>query len=90
MIMRLGVCVLPEYPWAEAEPIWRRVEELGFQSAWTYDHITWSGLPSGPWYGAWPTLTAAAAATSRIRLGTLVSSAIPRSYTGFYEAEQES
>ena len=89
--MRLGVCVLPEYPWVEAEPIWRRVEELGFDSAWTYDHITWSGLPSGPWYGAWPTLTAAAAAaTSRIRLGTLVSSAIPRSYTGFYEAEQES
>ncbi len=73
--MRLGVCVLPEYPWAEAEPIWRRVEELGFDSAWTYDHITWSGLPSGPWYGAWPTLTAAAVATSRIRLGTLVSSA---------------
>ena len=73
--MRLGVCVLPEYPWAEAEPIWRRVEELGFSSAWTYDHITWTGLPSGPWYGAWPTLTAAAAATSRIRLGTLVSSA---------------
>lgn len=72
--MRLGVCVLPEYPWIEAEPIWRRVEELGFDSAWTYDHITWSGMPSGPWYGAWPTLTAAAVATSRIRLGTLVSS----------------
>ena len=72
--MRLGVCVLPEYPWVEAEPIWRRVEELGFDSAWTYDHITWSGLPSGPWYGAWTTLTAAAIATSRIRLGTLVSS----------------
>jgi alkanesulfonate monooxygenase SsuD/methylene tetrahydromethanopterin reductase-like flavin-dependent oxidoreductase (luciferase family) len=73
--MRLGVCVLPEYPWAVAGPIWRQVEELGLHSAWTYDHITWSGLPSGPWYGAWPTLTAAAMATSRIRLGTLVSSA---------------
>ncbi len=72
--MRLGVCVLPEFPWVEAEPIWRRVEELGFDSAWTYDHITWGGLPSGPWYGAWPTLTAAALATSRIRLGTLVAS----------------
>jgi len=73
--MRLGVCVLPEYPWAEAEPIWRRVDELGVHCAWTYDHITYSGLPSGPWYGAWPTLTAAACATSRVRLGTLVSSA---------------
>ncbi|MGH6657788.1 MAG: LLM class flavin-dependent oxidoreductase, partial [Actinocrinis sp.] len=65
--MRLGVCVLPEYPWAEAEPIWRRVEDLGFHSAWTYDHITWGGLPSGPWYGAMPTLAAAALATSRVR-----------------------
>lgn len=73
-IMRLGVCVLPEYPWPEAEAVWRRVEELGFHSAWTYDHITWSGLPSGPWYGAMPTLTAAALATSRVRLGTLVTS----------------
>jgi alkanesulfonate monooxygenase SsuD/methylene tetrahydromethanopterin reductase-like flavin-dependent oxidoreductase (luciferase family) len=73
--MRTGVCILPEHPWAEAAPLWRRAEELGFASAWTYDHITWSGLPSGPWYGAVPTLTAAALATSRIRLGTLVSSA---------------
>jgi alkanesulfonate monooxygenase SsuD/methylene tetrahydromethanopterin reductase-like flavin-dependent oxidoreductase (luciferase family) len=75
MIMRLGVCILPEHPWRDAASHWRRAEELGLDSAWTYDHITWSGLPSGPWYGAWPTLTAAAAATSRIRLGTLVSSA---------------
>jgi alkanesulfonate monooxygenase SsuD/methylene tetrahydromethanopterin reductase-like flavin-dependent oxidoreductase (luciferase family) len=73
--VRLGVCVLPEHPWPTAAPIWRRIEELGFHSAWTYDHITWSGLPSGPWYAAWPTLTAAAAVTSRVRLGTLVSSA---------------
>lgn len=72
--MQLGVCVLPEYPWIEAGSVWRRVEELGFDSAWTYDHITWSGLPSGPWYSAVTTLTAAAAATARIRLGTLVSS----------------
>lgn len=75
MIMRVGVCILPEHPWRDAAPLWRRAEELGFDSAWTYDHITWTGLPSGPWYGAWPTLTAAATATSRIRLGTLVSNA---------------
>lgn len=75
MITRVGVCILPEHPWRDAAPLWRRAEELGFDSAWTYDHITWTGLPSGPWYGAWPTLTAAATATSRIRLGTLVSNA---------------
>jgi alkanesulfonate monooxygenase SsuD/methylene tetrahydromethanopterin reductase-like flavin-dependent oxidoreductase (luciferase family) len=75
MVMRVGVCILPEYPWREAAAHWRRAEELGLHSAWTYDHITWAGLPSGPWYGAWPTLTAAAGVTSRIRLGPLVSSA---------------
>ena len=42
--------------------------------AWTYDHLVWAGLPDSPWYGALPTLTAAATVTSRIRLGTFVSS----------------
>jgi alkanesulfonate monooxygenase SsuD/methylene tetrahydromethanopterin reductase-like flavin-dependent oxidoreductase (luciferase family) len=73
-IMRLGVCVLPEYSWREAAAIWSRVEQMGAAAAWTYDHITWYGLPTGPWYGAWPTLTAAAATTSGLRLGTLVAS----------------
>jgi alkanesulfonate monooxygenase SsuD/methylene tetrahydromethanopterin reductase-like flavin-dependent oxidoreductase (luciferase family) len=71
---RLGVCVLPDMPWPEAAPLWRRVDELGFDSAWVYDHLTWSGLPDGPWYGAVPTLTAAATVTERIKLGTLVAS----------------
>ena len=73
-MLRLGLCILPDRPWSEAAPRWRRAEELGFHSAWVYDHLTWSGLPEGAWYGAVPTLAAAAAATSRIRLGTLVSS----------------
>jgi alkanesulfonate monooxygenase SsuD/methylene tetrahydromethanopterin reductase-like flavin-dependent oxidoreductase (luciferase family) len=74
-MLRLGVCILPDMPWSESAPLWRRVEDLGFDSAWTYDHLVWGGLPDGPWYAAMPTLTAAAAATSRIKLGTLVSSA---------------
>lgn len=73
-MLRVGVCILPDRPWREAEPLWRRADELGFDSLWTYDHITWGGLPDGPWYGAVPTLAAAAGATSRARLGTLVSS----------------
>ncbi len=43
--------------------------------AWTYDHLTWRNLRDGPWFGAVPTLAAAALVTSRIRLGTLVASA---------------
>jgi alkanesulfonate monooxygenase SsuD/methylene tetrahydromethanopterin reductase-like flavin-dependent oxidoreductase (luciferase family) len=72
--MRFGIVILPEHRWSQAAPLWRRAEELGFDHAWTYDHLTWSGLPDAPWFGAVPTLTAAATVTERIRLGTYVSS----------------
>jgi alkanesulfonate monooxygenase SsuD/methylene tetrahydromethanopterin reductase-like flavin-dependent oxidoreductase (luciferase family) len=72
--MRFGITILPEHRWADAEPLWRRGEELGFDHAWTYDHLTWGGLPDSPWYGTVSTLTAAAMVTRRIRLGTFVTS----------------
>ncbi|MBL7501772.1 LLM class flavin-dependent oxidoreductase [Frankia sp. CNm7] len=72
--MRLGVLILPELPWAEAGALWRRAEDLGFDHAWTYDHVAWGVLRDEPWYGAVPTLAAAALSTTRIRLGTLVAS----------------
>ena len=72
--MRFGLTILPEYRWAQAAPMWRRAEELGFDHAWTYDHLVWAGLPDSPWYGNTPTLTAAAMVTSTIRLGTFVTS----------------
>ncbi|MFN8096761.1 MAG: LLM class flavin-dependent oxidoreductase [Dermatophilaceae bacterium] len=71
---RVGLCILPERPWREAVAMWREVEDLGFDHGWTYDHMTWGGLPDSPWYAAMPTLTAAALATSRLHLGTFVSS----------------
>ncbi len=73
--MRLGVVILPEFRWAAGgREVWRRAEELGFDHAWTYDHLAWQTLRDEPWFGAVPTLTAAALATERIRLGTLVAS----------------
>lgn len=72
--MRYGITILPEFRWADAAPKWRDAEALGFDHAWTYDHLVWSGLPDAPWFGALPTLTAAATVTSTIRLGTCVSS----------------
>nr|WP_141850435.1 LLM class flavin-dependent oxidoreductase [Lapillicoccus jejuensis] len=72
--MRVGVTVLPELRWREAEPRWRAVEDLGFDHGWTYDHLVWGGLPQSPWYGTTPTLAAAALVTSRIGLGTFVTS----------------
>jgi alkanesulfonate monooxygenase SsuD/methylene tetrahydromethanopterin reductase-like flavin-dependent oxidoreductase (luciferase family) len=72
--MRFGLTILPEHRWSDAAPMWRRAQELGFDHAWTYDHLVWGGLPDSPWYGTTPTLTAAALVTSTIRLGTFVTS----------------
>jgi alkanesulfonate monooxygenase SsuD/methylene tetrahydromethanopterin reductase-like flavin-dependent oxidoreductase (luciferase family) len=71
--MRFGLTILTDLPWAEAGPRWRAAEEMGFDHAWTYDHLVWGGLPESPWTGAVPTLAAAAATTQRIGLGTLVT-----------------
>ncbi len=72
--MRVGVCILPEHTWVQGRAIWRRAEELGFAHAWTYDHLAWRTLRDAPWFGAIPTLTAAASVTERLRLGPLVAS----------------
>ena len=72
--MRFGLTILTDLPWAEAEPRWWAAEDMGFDHAWTYDHLVWGGLPESPWVGAMPTLTAAAMVTSRIGLGTFVGS----------------
>ncbi len=72
--MRYGLLLLPEDRWAVAAERWKSAEDLGFDHAWTYDHLSWRQFRDRPWFGAIPTLTAAAAMTSRIRLGTLVAS----------------
>lgn len=72
--MRFGLCILPEHTWSVAEPIWREADGLGFDHLWTFDHVTWGGLPESPWFAAVPTLAAAAGVTTRSRLGTFVSS----------------
>ncbi|MBM4266562.1 MAG: LLM class flavin-dependent oxidoreductase [Deltaproteobacteria bacterium] len=72
--LRLGVVILPELPWSAARDVWRRAEELGCDHAWTYDHLAWRSLRDSAWYGAVPTLAAAATATERLRIGFLVAS----------------
>jgi alkanesulfonate monooxygenase SsuD/methylene tetrahydromethanopterin reductase-like flavin-dependent oxidoreductase (luciferase family) len=73
--MRLSTVILPIYRWPAGRDIWRRTEELGFHAGYTYDHLTWRvPFRDGLWLGALPTLTAAATATERLRLGTLVTS----------------
>lgn len=57
-----------------AKRLWVQAESLGFDHAWTYDHLAWRTLADRPWFASIPTLTAAALATSKMRLGTLVAS----------------
>lgn len=71
--MRYGIVILPEKRWPETRARWRQADDLGFAHGWTFDHLSWRWLRDGPWFGALPTLAAAAASTSRIRLGTLVA-----------------
>ncbi|MFD6423867.1 LLM class flavin-dependent oxidoreductase [Streptomyces sp. NPDC060198] len=72
--MRLSTVILPVHRWGEGQKIWRRAEELGFHAAYTYDHLSWRSFREKTWFGAIPTLTAAAVATETMRLGTLVTS----------------
>ncbi len=72
--MRVGIVILPDDRWSVTRERWVRAEALGFAHAWTYDHLTWREMRDGPWFGAIPTLTAAALATSRLRIGPLVTS----------------
>ncbi|QGZ49949.1 LLM class flavin-dependent oxidoreductase [Streptomyces sp. QHH-9511] len=75
MTLRLSTVILPVHRWHEGgRDRWLRAEELGFHAAYTYDHLSWRSFRDGPWFGALPTLTAAATATERMRLGTLVTS----------------
>jgi alkanesulfonate monooxygenase SsuD/methylene tetrahydromethanopterin reductase-like flavin-dependent oxidoreductase (luciferase family) len=73
-VVRFGIIILPDQRWQQAARRWQRAEVLGFDHAWTYDHLGWRTLVEGPWFDAVPTLTAAATVTSSMPLGTLVAS----------------
>jgi alkanesulfonate monooxygenase SsuD/methylene tetrahydromethanopterin reductase-like flavin-dependent oxidoreductase (luciferase family) len=72
--VRIGVLLLPADPWPESVALARRIEEMGYHHLWTYDHLSWRRYRDKPWHAAMPWLTGIAAKTSRIRLGTMVSS----------------
>jgi alkanesulfonate monooxygenase SsuD/methylene tetrahydromethanopterin reductase-like flavin-dependent oxidoreductase (luciferase family) len=72
--MRVGVVMLPTDPWSETRERARRLEALGYDHLWTYDHLSWRRYRGRPWFSAIPWLTGLAGATGRIGLGTLVAS----------------
>ena len=74
--MRLSVCLDPARPWADALALAQHAETVGLHGVWVCDHFmpyAGHGRPAaGPVLECWTQLTAIAARTSRIRLGTLV------------------
>jgi F420-dependent oxidoreductase-like protein len=60
--------------WSEIVNLWQRAETLGYDTAWTYDHFVAVMMdPFDPTLEAWSCLAALAMATTRIRLGVLVT-----------------
>jgi len=72
--MRLGLLLIPTDPWHRAVARAREIEDMGFDHLWTYDHLSWRRFRDQPWFGATSWLAGIAASTSRIRLGTMVTS----------------
>jgi alkanesulfonate monooxygenase SsuD/methylene tetrahydromethanopterin reductase-like flavin-dependent oxidoreductase (luciferase family) len=70
--IRFGIAYGPRSGWSEMRSFVQLVEALGFDSYWTMDHPV-----SG--FGAWSSLAALAAVTTRVRLGPLVSCIFYRS-----------
>ena len=65
--------------WQDYAAALRSVEELGFDSAWTSDHLLpFSGPDDGACFDALTTLAAMATLTSHVRIGVLVNGVLYR------------
>jgi alkanesulfonate monooxygenase SsuD/methylene tetrahydromethanopterin reductase-like flavin-dependent oxidoreductase (luciferase family) len=73
--MRLGLMLVPTRPWAQTAEEFRWAEDVGYDVAYIYDHLT-HPTAAGRWLAhGFTTLTAAASVTDRMQIGTLVASA---------------
>ena len=75
----VGVCIRPmgaTWSWFRDSAL--RLEDAGYAAIWTWDHFVGRGRPDTPVLEAWTTLTATAAVTSRVRVGTFVANVMNR------------
>jgi F420-dependent oxidoreductase-like protein len=77
--LRFGVQAGPtDTPYAARRDYWREAERLGYDWASVSDHFianpVFGARDTDPWHEAWMTLAALAEATTRIRVGVLVTS----------------
>ena len=73
--LTFGVITIQNTPWKNLVKRWKFIENAGFDNLWVADHFTvpYPSHAEMPFFEAWTTLSAMAALTSRIRIGTLVS-----------------
>ncbi len=73
--LRFGILTQTHHTsWEELRRTWRLLDELGYDTAWTFDHFfPIFSDPSGPCLEGWITLTALMQQTSRVRAGVLVT-----------------
>jgi probable F420-dependent oxidoreductase len=70
--VELSVCLDPRRPWADQRALAVGAEQAGFAGVWVCDHFMPLPGDDRAVLEGWTSLTALAAATDRLRLGTLV------------------
>jgi F420-dependent oxidoreductase-like protein len=61
------------YSYDELKKVWLAAEELGYDSAWLYDHFNALRDDNAPCLESWTTLAALSAATKELDVGTMVT-----------------